>query len=257
MTADVIGYRFAWVLMAALAAGCASTAERAADEDKRTRLVETNVQLAAGYLQRGQLEYAKEKLDKALVIDSNDSQANNMMALLQWRFKDYGLAERHFARAVADESNAEAQNNFGAFLCERDRPEDAEKWFKRAAANPLYKTPAAANENAALCLMKKQAYTKAEPYFREALRVEPQRPASLYHMARISHDTGRTLAARGFIQRFFQASEDTAEALWLAVQVERALKNKNDEASYALRLRSRFPTSPEAQRLQKPTGGKG
>jgi type IV pilus assembly protein PilF len=243
----------ALLMAAALLAGCASSAERKEARAKKENMVATQLQLAATYLQRGQIEVAKENINRALAVDPDHSQANNMMALLQWRQKDYDAAERHFRQALrADDNNAEAQNNFGAFLCERGRVEEAEDWFKLALTNPLYSTPAAANENAGLCLMKKQAYAKAEPYFREALKIDPKRSASLYQMALISYQSGRTLAARGFMQRFFQqGSEDTPEVLLLAVKIERALKNKNEEASYALRLRARFPTSPEAQQLQQ------
>jgi type IV pilus assembly protein PilF len=134
-------------------------------------------------------------------------------------------------------------------LCERNRVDEAETWFRKAVANPLYKTPAAAYENAALCFYKVKAYAKAESNFREALALESRRPNSLYYMARIAYDSGRTLAARGFLQRYFQAAQDTPQALLLAVRVERELKNKDDEASYALRLRGKFPASPEAQQL--------
>lgn len=249
----------ACLLAAVLAVGCASTAQREAEEGKRERLIQTNIQLANGYLRRGQFAFAKEKLDKALSIDAYHSQANNMMAVLQWRLKNYEAAEEHFKRAVReDKQNAEAQNNYGAFLCERNRVDEAETWFRRAVANPLYRTPALAYENAGLCFVKVRAYAKAEVNFREALKLDPALPGSLYHMARISYDTGRTLAARGFMQRYFQAAQDTPEALLLAVHIERALKNKDQEASYALRLRGKFPTSPEAQQLQRGhAGGKG
>lgn len=244
--------RTALLLGALLLSACASTAEREAEEAKRARLVQTNIQLANSYLQRDQLEFAKERLEKALAIDSDDSQANNMMAVLQWRLKDFDAAESHFRRAVyGDKENAEAQNNFGAFLCDRNRVQEAEEWFRRAIANPLYKTPAAANENAGLCFLKAKELAKAESYFREALRLDPVLPASLLNMARISFESDRTLAARGFMQRYFQAASDSPEALLLAVRIERALKNKNEEASYAVRLRGKFPTSPEAQMLQR------
>lgn len=246
------------ILALTLLAACASAPEREAEEAKKTRMVDTNVQLANNYLQRGQIEFAKEKLEKALSIDPDDSQANNMMALLQWRVKDYAAAERYFNRAMLGPQNSEAQNNFGAFLCERDRAEEAETWFKRAVTNPFYRTPALAYENAGLCMVKNRHAARAEEHFREALKIDPKLPSSLYNMGRISFDTGRTLAARGFMQRFFQVAVDTPEALLLAVQIARTMKNKDEEASYALRLRSRFPTSPEAQQIQKATaGGKG
>lgn len=252
--------RIAVVLSAvALLTACSTSAERDADDAKRRRLVDTNVQLAAGYLQRGQLEFAKEKLEKALSADPDDTGANNTMALLQWRLRDYAAAEAHFRRAVRPEKdNGEAQNNYGVFLCERGRVEDAVKWFKKAVSDPLYSTPAVANQNAGLCLMKTGAAAAAEPYFREALRINPQLAPALEQMARISLETGKPLAARGFMQRYFQASQDTPEMLWLAVRIEKALGHKNEEASYALRLRAKFPESPEAKRLGKPArAGKG
>lgn len=238
-------------VLVVLMAGCVSTAEREADQARRERLVQTNIQLANGYLQRGQVDFAKEKLDKALAIDPENSQANNMMAVLQWRFKDYAAAERYFERAVGeDKKNAEAQNNYGAFLCERNRVQEAEKYFRLAVANPLYKTPAAAYENAGICFYKVKSLAKAESSFRHALKIDPELPGSLYHMALICYESGRTLAARGFLQRYFHAAPDTPQALLLAVHVERALKNKDEEASYALRLRGKFPKSPEARQLR-------
>jgi len=241
------------IVIGVLLAGCASTAEREADEGKRRRLVETNVQLAEVYLQRGQLEFAKEKLEKALAVDPNDRHANNTMALLQWRLRDYAAAEAHFQRAVAGQKgNGEAHNNYGVFLCERGRVDEAERWFKLAIADQLYSTPAVANQNAGLCLIKKADRVAAEAYLREALRLNPRLAPSLLEMARIGLDSNRALAARGFMQRYFQEAADTAEALWLAVRIERALGHKNEEASYALRLRAKFPDSPEARQLGRP-----
>lgn len=240
-----------------LLAGCASDAERQASEAKRRQMIDTNIQLATGYLQNGQIEYARERLERALQIDSQDSQANNMMALLQWRLKEYDAADRHFRRALDGErANGEAQNNYGVFLCERGRIDQAESWFQRAIANPYYRTPAIANQNAGLCLMKRGDRQSAEAYFREALKIDPRLPPSLQQMAIIALDSGRALAARGFVQRYFEVGEDNPEILLTAVRIERALKNKDAEASYAVRLRGKFPASPEAEQLQRMAGGK-
>ncbi len=249
--------RFLALLVAGLVlGGCASTAERQADEAKRRQIIDTNIQLATGYLQNGQVEYAKERLDRALQIDAYHSQANNMMALLQWRLKDYEAADRHFRRALdVDTDNPEAQNNYGVFLCERGRIDQAETWFKRAIENPYYRTPAIANQNAGLCLNKRGDRSAAESYFREALKIDPRLPPSLYQMALISFESKRALAARGFIQRYFEVGEDNPETLLLAVRIERALKNKDAEASYAVRLRGKYPGSPEADQLNRMAAG--
>lgn len=231
-------------------AGCASSAERQAEHDKMDNLAETHVLLGSSYLQRGQLDVAKEELDKALKLVPDHSQANNIMAVLQWRFKDYGKAERLFRKALAsDENNASAQHNYGAFLCDRGKITEGVQHFDAAAANPLYLYAAEVNLNAGVCLMKKPAPAAAEKYFREALRLNPKLSGALYQMAKISLDSGQALSARGFIERYFQSAEDTPEGLLLAVKIERALRNKNAEASYAIRLRGKFPASPEVAQL--------
>lgn len=239
-----------------LVAGCASSSERKDERDKNQRMVETQVQLGVLYLQRGQLEIAKENIENALRLDAENSQANNIMALLQLRLKKDDEAQRYFRKAVdARPENPEAQNNYGVFLCSHERIDEAEQWFKKAIANQLYRTPAEANLNAGVCLMKKPAPAAAEKYFREALQINPQLSPALYQMTRISLDAGQLLSARGFIERYFQASPDTPESLLLAVRIEHALGNKNAEASYGLRLKSKFPDSAEAAQLSKYSHG--
>jgi type IV pilus assembly protein PilF len=245
------------MLLCTVLAGCASSAERQAEQDKLNKRVETHVLLGSGYMQRGQLDVAKQELDKAYRLVPDNSQVNNMMALLQWRLNNPDEADRHFRKAVAAEPpDPEAWNNYGVFLCERGKIDEAVTWFQKAITNAFYRTPEEANLNAGICLMKKPAPTVAEKYFREALRINPRLPGALYQMAKISLDLGRALAARGFIERYLQAAEDTPEALLLAVKIERVLRNKNAEASYALRLRSKFPTSPEAGQLQTLSGAR-
>ena len=234
-----------------LLAGCASSAERQAQQEKVNKLAETHVLLGSGYLQRGQLSVAKEELDMALKIAPDSSQANNIMAVLQWRFKNYSEAERHFRKALAsDAKNSSAQHNYGAFLCDRGKITEGVQYFDAAAADPVYPYAADVNLNAGVCLMKKPVPAAAEKYFREALRLNPKLSGALYQMAKISLDTGQALSARGFMERYFQSADDTPESLLLAVKIERALNNNNAEASYALRLRGKFPTSPEAAQLQ-------
>lgn len=238
-----------WVLTTLGA--CASSVEREAEQEKTRKLAETHVLLGSNYLQRGQLDVAKEELDKALRVAPQSSQANNIMAVLQWRLKNYSEAERYFRKALEnDEKNASAHHNYGAFLCDRGELDQSVRHFNAAAADPLYPYAAEVNLNAGVCLMKKPAPGPAEKYFREALRLNPRLPGALYQMARISWDSGQSLSARGFLERFFQSAQDTPEALLLAARVERALRNKNAEASYGLRLRSKFPTSPEVAQLQ-------
>jgi type IV pilus assembly protein PilF len=110
------------LLLIVTVAGCVSSAKREAQQEKKQKITETHVMLGAGYLQRGQLDVAKQELEKALKESPHDSQANNIMAVLQWRLKDYVEAERFFRKAIAgDGKNPSAQHNYGAFLCDRGK----------------------------------------------------------------------------------------------------------------------------------------
>jgi len=238
------------ILLIVAVAGCASSAERQEETEKSEKRAETHVMLGASYLQRGQLNVAKEELEKALKEMPDNSQANNIMAVLQWRLNKYDEADRLFRKALdKDAGNSSAHHNYGAFLCDRGKLDAGVRHFDAAAGDALYPYTAEVNLNAGVCLMKKPAPAAAEKYFREALRINPKLPSALYQMARLSANSGQRLSARGFIERYFQSADDTPESLLLAVKIERVLGNKNAEASYALRLRSKFPTSLEAGQL--------
>jgi type IV pilus assembly protein PilF len=240
------------VSLAFLLAGCASSAERQALEARKGNIVLLNTQLAGAYLQRGQLDIALQHADRAIAVGPEDAQANNMMALIQWRLGNHQDADKYFKRTLKlDPKDSKGRNNYGTFLCERGDVDAAVKQFNAALADLTYATPAQANLNAALCLMRKPMPAEAERYFRETLRLDPKQPQALQGMAKITYDSGRSFSARGFIQRFLEVSSDTPAALLLAVKIEEALGDKNAASSYALRLKGKFPTSVEAQELEQ------
>lgn len=252
-----IGAVCAFAALLTLAAGCATRTERDPDQERLKKMVDTNIQLGAGYLQQGQMDAAKQNLDKALELAPDDPQANNVMALLLWRLRDYDAAERHFQRALASKAggiNPDIQHNYGAYLYDRGRCDEALTWFDRAIANPQYATPELANYNAGRCALKKSDRAAAERYFRAALALNPNFAPALLVMARLSFDAGNALSARGFLERYSKLGPETAESLWLGVRVERALKNRNAEANYAVRLRGKYPDAPETQEYLRHSG---
>ncbi|MCG8324683.1 MAG: type IV pilus biogenesis/stability protein PilW, partial [Thiotrichales bacterium] len=59
------------------------------------------------------------------------------------------------------------------------------------------------------------------------------------------------LSARGYLQRYTGSNSHNAGSLWLGIQIERALGDRDAEASYALLLRNNFPDSREARLLRE------
>jgi type IV pilus assembly protein PilF len=243
------------VVVALLLGGCASQAERDADAEKLHKRVTTQTQLGATYLARNQLDIAQQELDVALELNPDDSQANHIMGLLQIRLKNDAKAEKYFRHAISeDPKNSDARNSYGAFLCERGRLDEADAQFRAALNNPLYKTPEQASLNGGICQLKKPDKNAAAGYFRTTLQYNPRQPQALLYMARYSFETGETLSARGFMQRYFEVTTDTPDALLLAFRIERVLGAKDAQATYAMRLRGKFPDSAEAKQLRTLTG---
>jgi type IV pilus assembly protein PilF len=234
----------------ALALTACSSAEKREKAAQDARRLDIYVTLAADALAQGNLNVAFSEANKALAVAPDSAKANDTMALVQARMRDDKKAEMYFRRALdADPPDSDSHNNFGVFLCERGRIDEAIPHFDAAVANPLYRTPDRANLNAGQCLLKKGDYAGAERYFRAALAVNAKSTIALYNLARLNYDRQQYLATRAFLTRYFETAKDSPEVLLLAVKTEHALGDKGAEASYGARLRAKFPDSAEAKQV--------
>jgi type IV pilus assembly protein PilF len=118
-----------------------------------------------------------------------------------------------------------------------------------ALKNPLYATPAMAYTNAAVCSLRKNDSVQAEGYLLRALQLDPSASVAAYQLAAIQFKRKDALVAKKTLQTAL-SSKASADMLWLAIQIERALGDANLEASYALELRQNYPESEQAQLLQ-------
>ncbi|MHB1514514.1 MAG: type IV pilus biogenesis/stability protein PilW [Acidiferrobacteraceae bacterium] len=229
--------------------GCASDRQA---RQRDARLVRIYTQLGAGFFKRDQIAFAEQEVKKALAINSDDSDANNVMALVQARLKHYRRAGRYFRRAVSNKpDNAGAQNNYGVFLCERGHVRKALTHFRKAINNPLYASPQWANVNAANCLLKSGKPLPAKGYFKQALKLQPNLGIALYELAAIDLKSGHPHRARAYIRRYFAVAPESPQSLFLAARVEQALGDIDKQAMYSLRLTSKYPDSRQAKELER------
>jgi type IV pilus assembly protein PilF len=244
----ILGVVFASLVLA----GCAShsPSDDVVTESATERLINTDVAMASIYLNEGKLKFAKEKADKAIALDSRNSQANHINGLLYWRLGELDKADRYFRRAIRYQSdNAEALNNYGAFLCDQKHYDQSIEYFDRAAANPLYKDRAKALANAGRCLALKGDKLRAETYLRKALKIDANYPSALFELSKLAFHSGRTLTAREFLHRLFATGVTSSDSLYLAYRVEIAMGNRAGARKYARWLRSKYPKSREAARV--------
>lgn len=235
---------------ALIIAGCAPGNTRT-DSSGRSA-AQDNVELGTLYMREGQKAVALDVLLKALEQDPDLPVAHNTIAVLYDSLGENDKADRHFRRALSlDPKDSQAHNNYGSFLCKSKRWDDAEAHFLKAAANPLYETPELSYTNAGTCSHTAGRLDKAEEYWRKALDINPRFPAPLLQMARLSVTQQEYLRARAYLQRLHEIVRPMPESLWLGIQTERALGDRNAEASYSLFLRNNFPDSPQAKQLQE------
>ena len=243
----------ALLVAATFLSACSSNPSKKAQKntEQTSKIVATNIRLATIYLQRNQLNFAKEKADRALQANPNSSHANDMLALLKWRLLQYEEADKYFRKAVRlQSSNSSALNNYGAFLCDRGKIDQSLQYFDRAVQNPLYKNRSQALTNAGRCLVKKPDAEKAKAYFRRALEFNRNESEALLQLAKLSYQSDRMLTARAFMQRYLGTGRKTAESLYLALRIERAMGNKRAAIRYARKLQQEFPASTEASQVE-------
>lgn len=223
-------------------------AQSGAGENPRARI---HTELAAQYFLRGQYAVALQELDEALKADANYAPTHNMLGLVYSELREDAKADASFKRAISLQRNyAEAHNNYGWFLCQRDRYDASLAQFELALANPLYASPERALTNAGLCSLQKGDLRSAEDYLQRALRRMPNQPVALQALADLHARQGRLLSARNLLKQAATVKELDARGLWLGVRVGRQLGDQASELSYASQLKRRFPDSEEAHWLR-------
>jgi len=209
-----------------------------------------NAQLGASYLHRGNLNQAKYKLEKALEQDSNNITANSTYALFQARLGKVKEADRYFRKALRlSPDNADILNNYGTFLCQQKRPNEANKRFLAAAENPLYLTPEYAYTNAGICALDYRQFRQAAQYLKKALSRNPRFGSALRTMAELYQQKRRYRQALIYLQRYHKYYTESPATLLMLVKVYQGLGNIKQAHIFAAKLRRQFPDSAETESI--------
>ena len=210
-----------------------------------------NLQLGARYIEMNMLEVAKEKLDTALELDSNNAEIYNALGVLYERLQQHGIAKEYYKDAMnIDANNASIKNNYGRSLCQTGDYQMGMRLLKEALSMPFNNRKWFAYTNIGICELNQGNQKLAEDNFRQALQVNRNYPSALFEMQKISYRTGKYMSARAFLERYLAVARHTPATLWYAVQTERALGNQELSEEYRELLFSQFPVSKQAQQLK-------
>ncbi len=236
------------------AAGAASSiagAPRSAESDQRRR-AQIRLELATAFYQQGNYAQALEELRSALAGDPDHADSYGLLGLVYMELGDVARAEESFRRALSLSPNSpDLQNNYGWFLCQTGRPRESIAQFQAALKDPLYPTPARPLHNAGICSMRAGDPVAAEGYFERSFQIDPRNPVAMFHLGEIYLKRGDLERARFHSQRLLSSYPASAETLWLAIRVERRAGDRDSVASLSAQLRRQFPSSREANLLQR------
>lgn len=237
------------VLMCVFLQGCVSehkvngNPEKAIDKNKS---LELHVQMALGYIDKGNRESARHHLTKAFEIDKNSAAATNAMAMLYQLEGEPVLAEEQFKLALKrDKQLTVAHNNYGVFLYNQRRYEEAFAEFEKAAADLANPSRAQALTNVGRAALKLGNTVRAEAAFGHASILDRNSPDPLIELADINFQKQEYADAKKYLDEYGTLTQHTARSLMIGIRLERVFGNKDKEASLALILKSRFPYSKE------------
>lgn len=242
------GHLAALMALALLLVGCAS-APRSTGPGEVASLEErlrAHLELSEGYLETGDINRAKRPLERAEQLAPRSWRVHSLRARILALEGDYDLAERHFRQAVRHGGNEpRVRNDYGVFLYERGRYDDAVEQLSRAVADPGNPQRAVAYENLGLAQLRTGARTEARNAFNRAIMLRERMPVSLLELAELAFEDSDYPQATTYFDRFRAMSRQTPRSLWLGIRLARVFDNSDAEASYALQLRNLYPSSAE------------
>ncbi|MCD8547296.1 MAG: type IV pilus biogenesis/stability protein PilW [Aeromonadaceae bacterium] len=246
----------AWAVLALLP-GCVTettyignNTSRAAQSIDTAAAAKTRVELAVGYMKKGDLSQARFNLDKALSMDPRSAEAHLTLAYYYQKVGDTQAADAAYRKLLSlHGSDANAMNNYGVFLCKQKRYDEAERQFLKAVAQPDYVDMGDTYENAGYCASLAGQPDKALQYYEQAVSYNPRKGQAWLAKAAMELDSKRRDAAGVSLSRYAQLGlPETAESLWLRLRLAQELGELAQLHKFGGELVRRFPDSAQAKR---------
>ncbi|WP_298187609.1 type IV pilus biogenesis/stability protein PilW [uncultured Pseudomonas sp.] len=238
------------LLAASLLAGCVTTGsvDPMKTDKGRDEARDAYVQLGIGYLQQGQTGRAKVPLKKALELDSSNADAHAALALAFQIEMEPKLADEHFRKAISQRrDDARLLNNYGSFLFEQQRYQEALERYLEAAQDNLYPERSRVFENLGLTAQQLNQPEQAKAYFERSLRLNSRQPRALMEMAQLSYEDKQFVPARSYYEGYLTLAPQTARSLLLGARLAKIFDERNKAASLGLQLKRLYPGTPEYQ----------
>jgi len=230
----------------ALLTGCAETTRGNLGGNDPEAARDAYIQLGVEYLRLDDRENAKQRFLRALEIDDESAGAYTGLAVIYERSGETREAERYFRQALrADDEFTQAKIQYGLFLMNQARYDDACDVLDEAREDVLSPQRHLALMYLGRCQYLNERYADAVETLDLATRVNSRFFAPYLELAKTYIASNQLVEAKRAITIYLDRSPATAEALLLAIRIERSFRNTQGELVLASRLENEFPYSQE------------
>lgn len=211
------------------------------------RAAKFNLQLGLGYLEQGDVERAKGKFIKAIKQAPYMPEVHYNIAHFYYLIDEHDLADNHFKKAIDYSKNSTkgvlgtAKNNYGVFLCQTKRYQEAENQFLDAVADKNYADTASAYENAGLCFLKAEDKNKAQYYFEKAIKQNPLSTKALIELTELYFLNSNYKQAKFYLERFNQLGATNKRSLMLSLKLANSEGDKKKVEEVTELLEKKYP----------------
>jgi type IV pilus assembly protein PilF len=223
------------------------------DKGNPERRARARLELASLYLSRGQAEEALGDVNSAIAAKPDLPEAYGLRGLIYGALGQMAQADESFQRALQlAPRDADTLHNYGWFLCQQKRYEQAEVQFNAAIAQPQYREVVRTMLAQGVCHARAGKWPEAERTLSRSYELDPSNPATAYNLSDVLLRRGDLERARFYVARINAVREQSsAQSLWLAARIEHGLGNQTARQDLGRQLRERFPQSAETLQFER------
>lgn len=273
----IMKYLVILTTLTVLLTACQSTSQnttsvyQGTDPSQRKRdkmeLAQARTALAGQYINQRQLDAAKRQLDEAIEAQPNYAPAYDMMGNLlkiEGSPSNIANAEKYFKKAISlDPDFIQARNNYGVYLSELGRHQEAIEQFNIAGSTLGYHNRAGALENLGLTYLKMNNPKAAEMVFNKAIETESATVTAKMEMIDILIGRHESLKAKAYFNDLKTMAQlhnqpMPSRLLYQGVRLGILQNDRQEIQRLSSQLLSQHPLSDEAKQLKQwlnnPTG---
>jgi type IV pilus assembly protein PilF len=222
------------------------------DEPELRKRARIRMELASGYLERGQTNTALDEVKQALLVDPNYADAYTLRGLIFMQVGQGPLAEQSFKQALSLEPrNPDALHNYAFFLCRNQRLTESYEYFKQVTTVNNYPGLSRSWLVMGVCQMQGGFMPEAEKSLYRSFELDPGNPATATNLALVNYRKKDLEKARFYARKVNTTELANSESLWLGMRIEHSMGNLLAVNELATQLKRRYPEARELRLYER------